>query len=77
MAIPTVLKIGGSLLTQSDWHFRLRDWLHQQPAGLYLTIVGGGEAIEATLVHAVSAGVVDAQVLKYSARGIHCELVTL
>ena len=68
MAIPTVLKIGGSLLTQSDWHLRLRDWLHKQPAGLYLTIVGGGEAIEATLDDVVSAGVVDVQVLKYSAR---------
>jgi len=47
MAIPTVLKIGGSLLTQSDWNLRLRDWLQKQPAGLYLTIVGGGEVVEA------------------------------
>jgi len=77
MAIPTVLKIGGSLLTQSDWHLRLRDWLQQQPLGLYLTIVGGGEVVEATLDDLVSAGVVDAQVLKYSARGIRCELVML
>jgi len=64
MAIPTVLKIGGSLLTQSDWHLRLRDWLHKQPAGLYLTIVGGGEVVEAKLDDVVSAGVVDTQVLK-------------
>lgn len=77
MAIPTVLKIGGSLLTQSDWPLRLLDWLHKQPAGLYLTIVGGGEVVEATLDDVVTAGVVDAQVLKYSARGIRCELVTL
>jgi len=77
MATPTVLKIGGSLLTQSDGHFRLCVWLQQQPLGLYLTIVGGGEVVEATLDDVVSAGVVDAQVLKYSARGIRCELVTL
>ena len=77
MAIPTVLKIGGSLLTQSDWHLRLLDWLQQQPLGLYLTIVGGGEVVEATLDDVISAGIVDAQVLKYSARGIRCELVML
>jgi hypothetical protein len=47
MAIPTVLKIGGSLLSQSDWPSRLNHWLQTQPAGLYFTIVGGGEAIEA------------------------------
>jgi len=58
-------------------HFRLRDSLQQQPPGLYLTIVGGGEVVEATLDDVVPAGVVDAQVLKYSARGICCELVTL
>ncbi|MCY2974718.1 MAG: hypothetical protein NTW52_08650 [Planctomycetota bacterium] len=47
MAIPTVLKIGGSLLSQTDWPSRLNHWLQTQPAGLYFTIVGGGEAIEA------------------------------
>jgi aspartokinase-like uncharacterized kinase len=47
MASPTVLKIGGSLLTKPDWYRGLYDWLQNQPAGLYLTIVGGGEAVEA------------------------------
>jgi 5-(aminomethyl)-3-furanmethanol phosphate kinase len=47
MAIRTVLKIGGSLLSQTDWPSRLDRWLQKQPAGLYFTIVGGGEAIEA------------------------------
>jgi aspartokinase-like uncharacterized kinase len=47
MATCTVLKIGGSMLSQSDWPSKLNRWLQTQPAGLYFTIVGGGEAIEA------------------------------
>ncbi len=47
MSLPTVLKIGGSMLSQVDWPSRLDLWLQKQPAGLYFTIVGGGQAIDA------------------------------
>lgn len=42
-----VVKIGGSLLTRPDWPMAFRDWVKRQPLGDYLTIVGGGEAVEA------------------------------
>ncbi len=42
-----VLKLGGSLLAQTDWHIRLNDFIENRPPTAYLMIVGGGKAVEA------------------------------
>lgn len=44
---PRVLKLGGSLLTLSDWPSRLRSWLAANPSVCNLFVVGGGELVEA------------------------------
>ena len=44
----TVVKLGGSLLRQADWHQRLAVWLAGRPTGrCHVMIVGGGAAADA------------------------------
>jgi 5-(aminomethyl)-3-furanmethanol phosphate kinase len=43
----SVVKLGGSLLSQPDWPGRLKYWLDCQPVDDYCLIVGGGGVIDA------------------------------
>lgn len=42
-----VIKVGGSLLNQSDLAARIYRWLAQQPHASNILVVGGGELVEA------------------------------
>lgn len=41
-----VVKIGGSLLSQSDFAYRWRAWFDQAEEGVYLAVVGGGTIVD-------------------------------
>jgi aspartokinase-like uncharacterized kinase len=56
-----VVKVGGSLFTDTDWFDLLLQWLHRQTAATGIVVLGGGEAVDAVQAEQSTIGTSDSE----------------